>query len=336
MSSQPREVLLEKVHSIAEKAAKKAAKSDAGVEFLDVLGSGTHGTVYDSKLTAPVPVLSEGCVIRGRPLKQIDPTPAVKLSEEKRNDSGAKLKSKREFELMRWAYQQKVGPPVYCEATWDLGDNNIYHLIFMTKMYGSLLTLIENKKIDLATKQLAWIWTFEKVYKVSNAKPPSIGIDFKPENVLMSTDKNHHLIAAFLADFDSKFWKSVKSSKEALLFNYVTLVSNTLFPPGSIEGVCAQLPYYVRTFAHQLVSRWSRSDKFYRYLLKWDKQFQLGVYHYALKNDLASLKTPEARAEAYRKRLGELQHFYGNFECGKGANVIGAKEALDEGNRQFM
>lgn len=323
---------LNKVRSIATKVSQQAKQTHTGIRFTDVLGEGTHGVVYSSELIDPIPVMSEGCIVHGRPLKNIDSRPAVKLSKEEKGDSTAKLKHAREFELMRWAYKQKVGPPVYCEATWDLGKEGTYHLIFMPKMFGNLSDLIADRRVSLDVKQLAWYFTFEKIYTVSNAQPPSICMDLKTDNVLVSVDKQQHLDGVFLSDFDSMFWRSVPSPKEALLFNYVTLISNTLF---RYNNLCDELPCYVRIFADRLLNSWSKTRKFYDYLLKWDKQFRIGIYFYASK-EIVKLKTPSERANAYIRKLNDIKKNHKNFKCSSMcASVVGAKEAFKEGDRNF-
>jgi hypothetical protein len=317
-----------KANDLARRAARKAGKSSPGLRFTEDLGGGKHGSVYEAEMTAPVPVLSKDCGRGGTNLMQVDPQPAVKVSVENRKD--AVVRGAREYELARWAHRIGVGPAAHCQATWDLGSKGVYHLIFMERMFANLLRLANDEATPLETKQLAWALAFQQLGRVSKANPPSVGLDLKPENLLVAEDDNKNLEGVYIADWDPAFWKSVSNADEALLFNYLVLVSSTLFPTGSVLDVCEQLPNQVRAFASRLVSEWSKTPGFRKYLLRWDRQFTKGLYHYALKlGEREALKDgkPEKRADAYVKALQALSRHYGSFSCGHGLDVPGGSAA---------
>jgi hypothetical protein len=319
-----------KANDLARRAARKAGKNTPGLHFTEDLGGGKHGRVYEAEMTAPVPVLSKDCARGGTNLMQVDLHPAVKVSVE--NRTNAIVRGAREYELARWAHRIGIGPAVHCQATWDLGSKDVYHLIFMEKMFANLLRLSNDHATPLETKQLAWAWAFQQIGLVSKAKPPSIGIDLKPENLLVADDKNQNLEGIYIADWDPFFWKSVPNADEALLFNYLTMVSNSLFPVGSILDFCEQIPNQVRAFASRLTSEWSKTPGFRKYLLRWDRQFLKGIYHYALnlgasENKALKFGKPEKRADAYVKALQVLGSHYGSFSCGHGLDVPGGSAA---------
>jgi len=316
---------LRKANSWAQLAARKAKSSGAGVKFTRVLGGGAYGNVFQAEMTAPTPVMSSGCSRGGVSLESLDREPVVKVAQEKRDT--ATVQKKREYDLARWAFKYGFGPAVHCQATWDLGTEGVFHLIFMEKMYSSLLHLALDTEASMETKKLAWAFAFQQLARVSKAKPPSIGLDLKPENILVSADSRGNLDGVFISDWDPQFWKSVPKSDEALLFNYVALVSSVIFPAGAIPQLCEQLPSAARKFARRLVNDWSKSSEFRKYLIRWDAQFIRGLYHYGLtQKELKKLmeKKPEVRADAYLKALQSVAAHYGTFACdGEGLPVPG-------------
>jgi hypothetical protein len=314
-------------NDLARRAALEAGKSTPGLRFTEYLGGGAHGRVYEAEMVAPVPVMSKDCARRGTYLMEVDPQPAVKVSVENRRD--AVVRGAREYELARWAHHIGVGPATHCQATWDLGSKGVYHLIFMEKMYANLLHLAYDEETPLDTKQLAWVWAFQQLGRVSRANPPSIGFDIKPENMLVA-ESNQTLEGVYIADWDPDAWKSVPKADEALLFNYLTMVTNALFQAKSVLNFCKQLPEPVRAFTSRLISEWSKTPGFRKYLLRWDRQFLIGIYHYALhlrKNKELKHAKPEKRADAFIKWLQALSKHYKSFSCGRGLDVPGGSAA---------
>lgn len=289
-------------NSLAENAAKNAKKGSAGIRFTKFLGAGGNASVFQARMLKPAPVFSTGCKSKRTNLEEVDPTPAVKIFK---HSGSAKIQEQREYALSKWADHAGLGPPVFCEAHWDLGSKGVYHLIFMQRMGGDLLSIAEDKSVNFDVKQMAWSLAFEKVGNAAlKTDPPVIGMDIRPENFLVRY-KNNSLEAVFISDWDPKFWRSFAGSKEALLFNYLVFVSNSMFPPGGIPNLCEQFPFEVRHFADRLVNVWSSSPRFERFLEKWGAQLRNGVYHYA----------KQYNPRAYMQALKKLQGFYGNFKC---------------------
>lgn len=317
--------MLKDISTKANLAARKAHMHSAGVKFTGVLGRGGNADVFEAEMTADVPVLSKGCARGGTTLRKEDPHPAVKVSTIKKGLGGAWLKRQREYEIAAWAHRIGVAPAVHCEATWDLGANGRYHLIFMEMMHGDLEDLVFNTDVHIHVKKLAWAFTFRQIDRVSRASPPSIGLDLKPQNVLVATDANHYITGTFLSDWDPRLWKSVRVKEEALLFNYMVFVVNTLalFKPEEGEDMeappdfCEQLPFFVKEFANKLLHTWRRTPSFMRYLKKWDTQFIAGLYHYLFgvtKLKALDKKNADTRAGEAGKALKRLALYYGNLD----------------------
>ncbi len=319
-----------------------AREMGAKLTFDAVLGSGAGGTVFRVSMKAPPPKAKPaGC--DGAP-----PSPAVKVNYG--TEAG-----QREFRLARWASEHGVGPKVFCDAVWE-GEGKSYHLSFMEPLWGSLHDAAEERSTPLPVLQALWFATFEEVVKV--AALGLLGADLKPDNVLVDATAGSTggdtVTGVELADWDPSFWVELTGddrTDRALLFNYVCLLSNTVFILAEARlhyTLCQQLPPLASRFTRELLRTWVDTSGFRKWLVYWDAALRKGVYHYAFRKlsdaERQRLKgaAPVDRAKAYVARIRALAAKPGGAlrglggACGSGEVVTPYGErALELAHRRF-